>query len=223
MSRMKERLKRLIKSTPLYRPLNNWMTRRRQTRELVEWERRGRGGNPPHLVKQDVLRKHAAQYNLRTLVETGTHFGDMVEAMKGSFDKIYSIELSQELFEQAKRRFRKDPRVELIHGDSGAELGKIMKRISQPTLFWLDGHYSGQETAKGQKETPICEELDHIFDAPDLGHVIIIDDARCFGSLASYPAIDELKKRILSRRKHARIAVEQDSIRITPSFRPNEG
>jgi hypothetical protein len=56
-----------------------------------------------------------------------------------------------------------------------------MQRINKPTLFWLGGHYSAGETAQSHKDTPILEGLQHIFDTPDKGHVVIIDDTRCFG------------------------------------------
>jgi hypothetical protein len=41
----------------------------------------------------------------------------------------------------------------------------------------LDGYYSAGETAQSHKDNPIFEELQHIFDTPDRGHVIIIESA----------------------------------------------
>ena len=171
---------------------------------------------PPHVVKQGVLRSYARRYDLKIFVETGTYRGDMVEAMKPLFEKIYSIELSEQLCDAARKRFQADRHVELIHGDSGKELGRIMERIDRPALFWLDGHYSAGETARGEHETPVREELEHIFRAPDLGHVIVIDDARAFGTDPAYPTFEELGKYVRSRRPRARVLVEDDSIRITP-------
>ena len=118
---------------------------------------------PEHTVKRRVLREYATKYGLRILVETGTYKGDMVEAMRGHFDHIYSIELSDTLHRECRTRFHGIKGIHLIHGDSGVELGKLMKRIQQPALFWLDGHYSGKITARGLKDTPIREELEHIF------------------------------------------------------------
>src|SRR5213076_2583878 len=152
--------------------LLNWLTRNRQVDPLAEWERRGRPVPPPHVVKQQVLRGYAERYHLKIFVETETYRGDMVQAMKPLFRKIYSIELGDDLFEKATRRFKRDAHIELIHGDSGKELGRIMQRINEPALFWLDGHYSAGDTARGEKDTPLYEELDHILRAPDLGHVI---------------------------------------------------
>jgi len=213
---MEQFLKELIKRTPIYTPLRNWVNRRKLKKELLEWERRGKPAPPPHIVKQRVIRSFAERYGLRCLVETGTYYGDMVEAMKCYFDRIYSIELSKELYEKAKLRFDGDKRLEIIHGDSGVELGKLLRRIDQPALFWLDGHYSAGVTAKGNKDTPIYEELTHIFSTQNSGYVVIIDDARCFGTDPAYPTIKELSDFIKTKRPDAQIEVECDSIRITP-------
>jgi len=214
---MKQPLKEAIKKTPLYIPLRNWAEMRRQKRELIAWDRNGRPVPPPHIVKQRTLRSFANRYGLTILVETGTYYGDMIEAMKGDFDQIYSIELSKELYEKAKRRFKGEGTVELIHGDSGTELGKLIDRIDRPALFWLDGHYSAGVTARGDKDTPIYGELTHIFRARAKGHVIIIDDARCFGADPAYPSIEELTDFIKSKRSNVSITIEHDSIRITPN------
>lgn len=98
----------MLKGTALYRALRNWRDRRAWARHLLEWERRGRPNPPPHLVKQSVIRRYAQQYGIRTFIETGTFHGDMVEAMRKHFDKMYSIELSQDLCARAKARFMHD-------------------------------------------------------------------------------------------------------------------
>jgi hypothetical protein len=213
---LKQVIKRITKKTPLYSLFLRWRAKRQSQKELLDWERMKKPVPPPHVAKQRVLRNYSKMYGLKIFVETGTFFGDMVEAMKEHFNRIYSIELGKALFEKASVRFKGVKNVQVIFGDSGVELRNLMKRIDQPALFWLDGHYSAGVTAKGGKETPIYEELDCILNAPDLGHVIIIDDARCFGTDSAYPSMPELEEFITSRRPYAEIAVEDDSIRITP-------
>ncbi|MBC2744401.1 MAG: hypothetical protein HGJ93_15505 [Desulfosarcina sp.] len=213
---MKQLLKQIIKKIPLYYPLHNWEVKRRQVKELVEWERKGKPLPPPHIVKQRTLQTYAKRFGLKILVETGTYCGDMVEAMKDSFDRIYSIELSKELYENAKGRFKGIKYIELIHGDSGLELRKIINKLNQPALFWLDSHYSAGVTARGDKDTPIYEEMEHILNVPDREHVVIIDDARLFGTDPAYPSMGELSDFIRSKRPDTDIVVQDDSIRITP-------
>jgi hypothetical protein len=214
---VKQSLKQAIKKTRLYRPLRDWAEKGRHKRELMKWYRNGTPAPPPHIVKQRTLRRFADRFGLMILVETGTYLGDMVEAMKGAFDQIYSIELSDELYDNAKDRFKDEKNVELIHGDSGTELGKLMHRIDRPALFWLDAHYSAGVTAKGDEDTAIYGELTHIFGAEYRGHVIVIDDARCFGTNPGYPSIEELSKFIKSKSSNVSITIEEDSIRITPN------
>jgi len=207
-------LKQLIEKTPFYHPLRNCLHKKIQKKELKKWENSGHFGPMPHIIKQRVLGEFARQFNLKIFVETGTYYGDMVEAMRNFFDTIYSIELSQKLFNKAKKRFKFEKNIKLIQGDSGKELGIVMKEINKPALFWLDGHYSAGVSARGKKDSPIYEELNCILDGQDLEHVIIIDDAHLFGTDPAYPTIDELKEFIYSKRESVQIAVDDDSIRI---------
>lgn len=209
---MTDVFKQALKKTPLYKPLRNLLA----NRLYRAWEEDGKPLPPPNVVKQRVLREYAQRYGTRILIETGTFYGDMVEAMKVDFDHIYSVELCAEFYEKARTRFRKDTHIELIFGNSGTELHRIMNSIDQAALFWLDGHYSGESTAHGAVTTPIYEELQQIFDADDRGHVIIIDDARCFESDPAYPRIDDLFVFIKSKRSNVVITVQDDIIRITP-------
>lgn len=210
---MKKALKQFIKKTPIYKA----RIAVKQKEALKEWERSGRPAPPPHIVKQRAIKQFAEKYGLKILIETGTYYGDMVEAMKNSFKQVYSIELSHELFEKATQRFAGNDKVKIIHGDSGVKLGELIPSLDEAALFWLDGHYSAGITAKGDNDTPIYEELTHIFGSPTKGHVILIDDARLFGTDPSYPSMDELSRFIRSRNPNVEIDVENDSIRIVPT------
>jgi hypothetical protein len=221
-----ELIKQLAKRTPFYHPLRTWLVKRKQRRiranEYAEWKKKGKIVPPPHIVKQFTLQKFAKMHHLLVLVETGTYRGAMVEAMKYEFNQIYSIELSKELFEQARERFKLFDHIELILGDSGVELGNLVNKLNQPALFWLDGHFSSGDTARGEKETPIFEELNHILDAPVKEHVIIIDDARLFGTDPAYPCIEELNDFIKSKRNNMSITIQDDSIRVVPQKKPSK-
>jgi hypothetical protein len=203
-----------VRATDWYQAYRHWRLRRKEARRLVSWEREGRPVPPPPVIKRRAIRALAEKYGLRVLVETGTHRGDTVEAVKGLFDRIYSVELDRNLFEYARDRFKSCEHIEIIHGDSGKELGRIVNSLKQPALFYLDGHYSGGDTARGEKDTPIFEELDHILMSPEAKHVILIDDARCFGSERGYPSLVELVQFVYARRSNVQISVENDGIII---------
>lgn len=204
-----------MKTSPLA-AARAWLARRRQDREVADWVRRGRPVPPPHVVKQRTLRDVARRYGLKVLVETGTYLGDMVEALRDDFDRIYSIELGDELHRRAQERFRAYGHVEIIHGDSGVELSSLMRRIRQPALFWLDGHYSAGITARGARDTPVLDELRQIFQAPYEGHAILIDDAWCFGTDPAYPTLEELFAHVHALSPQVDVRVEDDRVRITP-------
>lgn len=185
--------------------------------EIVEWESAERPIPPPHAFKQELLKEYAVNYRLKTFVETGTLEGDMVAALNGIFDRIYSIELSPIYFEKAKKRFADFPQIEIIQGDSGLILKRLMDTLTKPTLFWLDGHFCGGDTAKGEKDTPVIQELESIFKSPDYGHVVIIDDMRYFGTDKDYPTVEEVKSLVLSHRPYVEFVIAYDIMRITSS------
>jgi len=113
---MKDIVKRLLKNTPLYVPIRDWVVKKSEHRQLKLWEDNARHGVPPHIIKERVLIQFATKYNLKVFVETGTYYGDMIEAMKKYFDKIYSIELDQYLFKVCKKKFKSENHIELILG-----------------------------------------------------------------------------------------------------------
>ena len=184
-------------------------------KQLAEWEKNGRPLPPPHIVKQLAIEEFRTKFHTEVLIETGTYLGDMVEAQRDRFQKIYSIELSEKLFRKAKKRFESFPHIKILQGDSGLVLNKLVPELEKPSLFWLDGHYSGGITAMGKKECPVPEELEAILKDPLL-HVILIDDARLFTGSNDYPAIDEIKLIISKSDKNYSLAVKDDIIRLTP-------
>jgi predicted O-methyltransferase YrrM len=167
-------------------------------------------------VKRATVRAYARRFGARTLVETGTYLGDMVEAMKDEFDRIYSIELGEELYRKACQRFRDYPEIVLLRGDSADVLPKLVPKLDGAILFWLDGHWSEGITARGRKETPIVEEVECILRARNPGHVILVDDARLFGTNPAYPTLDEVRRHVHSIRPQMDLRVEADIMRVTP-------
>ena len=75
-------------------------------------------------------------------------------------------------------RFQNNPRVTLIHGDSGVVLEDALKLVDAPATLWLDGHFSNGDTVKGIDYTPILRELECIQSHNIKSHTIIIDDIR---------------------------------------------
>lgn len=200
-----------------------WQRIKKQNREadrnknIAEWTRKGKQVPPPHTVKQEAIHRYQKEYSAKILVETGTFRGEMVYAQRNYFDKIISIELSEELYKIVKKRLKHLQNVELLNGDSAQLLGDVVKNLDRQAIFWLDGHYSGFETAKGEVETPVNRELDAIFDSVQ-DHIILIDDARMFKGEHDYPTIQQVEAKVRSKRSNYIFKVEDDIIRILPGF-----
>lgn len=203
-----------LKATAVYFYLRRFLYTFGEKRKFDQWVANSEGISPPHIVKQHLITEAQQQYNLKILVETGTYYGDMVYAMRNVFEKIYSIELSKDLHVQAVKRFAKFRNMVFIQGDSATELKNIVCQLTQPALFWLDGHYSAGVTALGKTVTPIFEELDNIFNAGQRGHVLLIDDARLFGSNASYPSKEVLYAYIIEKVPTASFTIKDDAIKV---------
>ncbi len=167
-----------------------------------------------------MLRAYAQRFGLRILVETGTYYGEMVEAMKGHFKRIYSIELSPELHALASPRFRGNDSIDLIWGDSAFRIAEPIPVLRDPALFRLDGHYSGPGTARAQSDTPIWQEVGAILSAEEQGHAILIDDARHFGTIAGYPSVAEVRDFARATGRQASLLTDLDCICISPGPRP---
>lgn len=183
-------------------------------RLLREWKSNGRPSPPPQIYKHSVIKEYANKYGTRVFIETGTFMGDTIESCKRTFKRLVSIELDQKLYQKAKHRFKNNKHVYLYQGDSGEVIEKVLSDVSEPCLFWLDGHYSEGVTAKGDLNTPIIAEVTHILNRWIDGHVILIDDARCFIGKEDYPTIGFLCDYIKSRNPNLNFSVNFDIIRI---------
>jgi len=182
-------------------------------RVALQWRIGGRPLPPPHVVKQlAILRcQHAGHF--RTFVETGTFTGEMVEAMRTHFDRIISIEMSPGIYQAASRRFAGDARISLLPGDSATVLPQVLAQLDHPALFWLDGHFMGGSTARGQEDSPVRAELAALFHHAVRKHLVLIDDARLFCGADGYPTITELRSWVERERPGSRVEVRDDIIR----------
>jgi hypothetical protein len=212
----------MFSKNTLYRALNELARRSDLFGKLKDnlairlWLKAGKPVPPPQVVKRRIVSSYASEFRPTTFIETGTYLGDMDYAVKGMFQAIFSIELSEDLWRRAANRFRANSHIQILQGDSGQLLPQVLSSISNNCLFWLDGHYSGGITAKGNSETPVVKELEAIFVHKAQGHVILIDDARCFNGTHDYPTLDRLQELVALNRPDYAFSVLNDVIRIHP-------
>lgn len=185
-------------------------------KNILFWYFKGKPVLPSHLIKQDVVKKYSEKFAIKIFIETGTYLGEMIDAVKEKFEKVISIELDKKLFYKAKNKFSTNNHIEIINGDSAKVLFKILTKIEKPTLFWLDGHYSGGTTAKGDLNTPIYQELNAILSHKIKNHIILIDDARLFIGKDDYPTLSQLQSLVLQKNPRLNFEYKNDIIRIYP-------
>jgi hypothetical protein len=183
---------------------------------LRAWERQGRQGEIPHPIKRTAVLEYARRHSVRVLIETGTFRGEMLFACRHHFDALYSVELDPELASTAQAHFARWKHIHVLQGDSALKLHEILKELKHRALFWLDAHYCGPAGGRAKKDTPIIDELRLILAHPIPNHVILVDDARCFGSVGDYPSVEECTRFILDRRPDYRAEVRDGIFRFEP-------
>lgn len=134
------------------------------------------------------------------LIESGSYLGNGIQiALDCGYQHVYSVELAQHYYELCQNRFSdKKDKVHLYIGDSGNKFQDILASIDSQVVFWLDGHYSGGDTAKGIENSPLLRELDTISKHHIKNHTMLIDDIRQFSTEDfDYLTLADVMKRIL--------------------------
>jgi hypothetical protein len=183
----------------------------RKPLQLYRWINSDYQEYTPQFVKEKVFKNYCIANS--DWVETGTFLGSSTQYFSKRSPHVYSIEPEIKLYEAACNRF-KGRNVTLFNDISENVLPILLPTLSGNLNFWLDGHYSGGGTFKGNKDCPIKDELNAI--AVNFDNFkklsILIDDVRCFLSSSSeyshYPSIDYLVD--FARRFNMRWRVECD-------------
>lgn len=143
-------------------------------------------------------------------IETGAFLGDGIQkALDSGFEKIISIELSEHYANVCKRRYMSNSCVEVIIGDSYFELQNTLEKYSTANFtYWLDGHFSGGDTAFGVKEFPIMEELEAILKRNIADEIIYVDDMRILRDFNSKINLKEIESLVLKFKPGALLELE---------------
>lgn len=130
-------------------------------------------------IPYDIVAALVEVSGTSVFVETGTFQGSTTRWAADRFETVHTIELSRSLFDEYSDDLAKIPNVTPHFGDSATVLPGIVDKLgSESALFWLDGHWSGGETAGEENECPIIPELECLSARPN--DLILIDDARLF-------------------------------------------
>lgn len=169
-----------------------------------------------HVNKIEKILAAQELFNINTFIETGTYLGVTTNYIKKYFKKVYSIELSETLANEAKKYFKNKENIEILQGDSGLLIEKIVQNNTSKKLFWLDAHYSAGITKASANfgYTPISKELEVVLNHWIIGSVVLIDDARLFNGKDNYPDINDLIEFVKSKNLNLKIFISKDIIHI---------
>jgi hypothetical protein len=123
---------------------------------------------------QDDYKKYSC------FIETGTYNGDTTFALEPYFNKLHTIEFSEQYYNRTKSRYSGN-KINFILGDSSDVFISLLPTITDKCIFFLDGHWSGGDTGQSAKDCPLVEEIAHINNLFKNDAIIIIDDVRLFG------------------------------------------
>jgi hypothetical protein len=128
---------------------------------------------------RELLLALQRRFDLQHFIETGTYRGDTAAWAAQHFPQVTTIELSDSYHRAAVARFTGQSKVSPLLGNSAAVLRELTPTLSSASLFWLDAHWSGLDTAGREAECPILDEIG-IINASQVDHIIVVDDARLF-------------------------------------------
>ena len=184
---------------------------------IQKWIDSGKGIPAPQEYKIKTIKEYAKEFDTSTFVETGTHTGSTLFSVKDHFDRLYSIELGQKLYNAAVIKFKGIEKISLIYGDSGVELKKLVALLACKSLFWLDAHWSWGNTAKGNTDSALHSELPAVLSLPEeMGNVILIDDTYSMHDGDGYLSVDTIIDRISKSYPTYKIEIDGYIIRAFP-------
>jgi len=133
----------------------------------------------------------------RIIIETGTYLGHGIKSYLDAnyFSKIYSIELSNKYYLLNKEQFKNHTNVHMLEGDSSQVISHLITCSlldNEPTLFYLDAHFSGGDTSGEflSNGCPLLSEIEVIASRNVVGDIIIVDDMRLMGK-ATWDGIND--------------------------------
>jgi hypothetical protein len=131
--------------------------------------------------------------NYPCFIETGTLNGDTIFALEQYFNNIYTIEYSEHYYNKTKDIYHNNGgnKIHFMLGDSSIVFKTLLPKITEKTIFFLDGHWSGGNTGKSNKDCPLNEEITEICNLFNNEAIIIIDDFRLFGLDSSCGKLNE--------------------------------
>lgn len=172
----------------------------------------------------ELINKLRDIFSISNFVETGTYKGNTAYWASRIFDYVIMIEASESLYKEVTEKYHHVKNIEFIYGDSREKLRGVIAKLDEPSIFWLDGHWSGNTTYGVNNQCPLIEEIE-IINSSEYEHFILIDDARYFLSpppephpIEQWPNICLVTGTLSLSDKIRYIVIFEDVIIATPSL-----
>jgi hypothetical protein len=160
-------------------------------KELAQWKEREFKNPTPQFIKNSIFLEHSDKESV--WIETGTYRGTSTKFLAQNNKFIHTIEAEKGFYSQTKIKLLNEgiQNISFNLGTSENLLEEIIQTINNEILcIWLDAHFSGAGTYKGEQDTPIINELEVIekYISKFKRISILIDDIREFdNSNSEYP------------------------------------
>ena len=118
---------------------------------------------------EEKIEELVVEYDIKSIVETGTWIGGTARAFAGMVENVYTIEVRPDFYSQAQQILAPLPNVKQFLGKTQAILPVILPLVAHPTLYYLDAHTWG---APG---TAVFDELEIIAEH-DPSPILVIHD-----------------------------------------------
>lgn len=126
-----------------------------------------------------TLKDLSEKFEIETFIETGTFNGCTTDIASQIFKRVYTIEISTELYRKAKEKFAHIEEVHVLLGNSPDILKGLVNEVKEDAIFFLDAHWAGDLSSRGETDTPLLEELEIISQRKNKD-IIIVDDVSFF-------------------------------------------
>lgn len=131
------------------------------------------------LIPHNFVLRMRDTLKISSFIETGTCMGRTAEWAAIHFRRVLTVEHSKIMYEKAVSALGHIRNIKFTYGDSRDVLRAVCPSLNEPTVFWLDSHWSGADTWGEDDECPLLPEIEAIHKSP-VAHIILIDDARMF-------------------------------------------
>ena len=120
--------------------------------------------------------------NIKVFYESGTYYGTTTLGMQPYFEYIITTEVSTLIYNNIHTYLLQFSNILHINGASENILEDILLKTfkNNEIIFFLDGHYSSEDTSFNILEVPLLQELEIINKYYKKNTILIIDDYNLF-------------------------------------------